>query len=209
LYNFNIFEKLITIIEILNQNKAIGNVEKNRFFITGLPCIKSVIYMKKVIVILIFFSTLSCVSNKEEDSTSSDFNKKVQNTKYENLKNQEFENYWKEFHLSISENNFDLLEELVSFPIIINGFEDTDPIILIKKDSFKLIFDKFLSQPLLFYNDDFISHKQFIESTPDIIFLKEYKEYNKNDNWIRIENLVFEKNENVWELKEIYMDTKN
>lgn len=166
--------------------------------------------MKKVIILLIIFiSKLSCVSNKKEDSMNSDLNRKNEITKYETLEFQEFEIYWKEFHFSTIENKFDLLEELVSFPIVVNGYEDLDPVNYLKRDSFQINFNKFLTAPLLFYNEDFISHKKFIEINPDIKFLDEYKEYKKTDNWIRIQNMIFERNEGKWKLTEIYMDTKN
>lgn len=166
--------------------------------------------MKKVIILLvIFISKLSCVSNKNEDSINSELYKKAEINKNEILKHEEFEIYWEEFHFYILKNKFDLLEELVFFPIVVNGYEDLDPIHYIKRDSFEITFNKFLTAPLLFYNEDFISHKKFIEITPDVKFLDEYKEYKKTDNWIRIQNMVFERNNKVWKLKEIYMDTKN
>ena len=113
-----------------------------------------------------------------------------------------FENFWIVFRNAVLENDFQELDSLTDFPLIIKGTLDSDSAREIRHNKFKFVFEVYLKQPNADDSGtdlDEIRKKKMISE----------KDYRSSNNYIRISDMVFGRVKGNWKLIMIYIDTED
>ena len=113
-----------------------------------------------------------------------------------------FDNFWNVFRNAVLKNDFKKLDSLTSFPLIVKGTLDRDPIKRFTRDKFQFIFKHYLKQ-----NNGDLSGTALDD-------IKRTERVGATDNnaasmkLIRVSDMIFRKINSRWKLYLVYIDTE-
>jgi hypothetical protein len=162
-------------------------------------------------VIILFVFTCSCKSKEPNKNESLSITEKehLKNENTDNgFENEEFEDFWKRFRNDIINSDYANLQRKVILSFTVKGFQDIDPILELKEEDFKYVFNLFLNEHLIF-DEELDTHLKFIKHYENIYEVTRPRLIvYENQDFVRVEYIEFEKVDSEWKLTRIYMDTR-
>jgi hypothetical protein len=113
----------------------------------------------------------------------------------------DFKYFWIEFRQAVINNDTNKIVEMSHIPLKIRGEMNGDIIICKNKEDFMIFFKKFLFHQSFFVDGKFMTNFEYINNTDSIPISVLSKD---PDKWKRVEDLVFEKIDDVWKLTLFY-----
>ncbi len=155
---------------------------------------------------LFLFAILSCCGNQNKDG---DGDSSVEMTNADNASEKlsvgKFADFWMGFRNSMIRSGTDSIMGFVEIPLKVRGYEDLDPKFeIVNSDSIKLFLDVFMKENTVNV-ESLHNHLQLIENLKKP---EDYSHFAPSEDWIRIENMEFQKTRFGWKLSEIYINTK-
>jgi hypothetical protein len=165
--------------------------------------------MKNVIIVLSFFSLLSC-KNRNSDFIENELpNSLARKERVEHVSligddnANNFQTFWSEFRDAVLAPDSIQLMKMVKFPLSAHGNQDADPQLQINEKDFAYIFHQFLNRKTVFYNEEYERNIDEIHRLKEVNFNPD----TGTESWRRVGDMQFEKGANGWQLVQIYIDT--
>lgn len=161
-----------------------------------------------IIFLFTAFASLTCCNpeskelNKSADSLYINQREILADNNVDSLK---FSSFWEQFRMAIVNSNYEELKRMTRFPLILEGFEDSDPVVKTNDDSFKEIFEYYLDHQTIYYKDSSYAKRDLFWN---LTSLTNFKDYFESDSLASVEYLNFTKTGSGWKLSKIYINTK-
>lgn len=164
-------------------------------------------YLKDFILLIAFTPLICCNSESNELNKSPNIlyaNQKEMKTD-PSIGTVNFFPFWEQFRMAIVNSNYEELKHMTHFPLILQGYEDSDPVLSANDDSFKEIFEYYLKHQTIYYKDSSFAKMDFFKNLNS---LKDFNDYFEKDSVASVEYLNFTRTSDGWKLSKIYLDTK-